>query len=100
MNDIQQRVARGAAVLDHFCPDWEFRVAPERITSIYEPYQCVLCATHGDYKKGVIDLFGSFMGGYVCGFAVLRKDDAVLTAAWQTLIAERRKAMALVEVAS
>ena len=95
-NDLEARVKRGMAVLDHFYPDWEFRVRPEQVTSIWWPRSCVLSVLGGDqplaYTRVVDRMFGVERKGqpYFCGFCVAPDDDAALTAAWRAAIAVRR----------
>lgn len=103
LTESEQRVRRGAAVLDHFCPDWEFRIRPEQITNISDPDCCVLRQTHGQFNAGWEAMFGSISYPEIwatanmisdCGFAA-----GTCTADWQALIAERRAAVPeLVEV--
>lgn len=56
-DSIPQRVARGVAVLDHFLPDWEFRVDLETL-DIGSCASCALGQLCRSFREGRIDLFG------------------------------------------
>jgi hypothetical protein len=102
---MEQRVKRGMAVLDHFSPDWEFRVRPEQVTSIKDASKCILCGVFGTYARGLhtvgmicdsLDDVAGVKGRMILdcgfcptGFGLDTSDDEALTAAWQAAIRER-----------
>lgn len=97
--EIERRVQRGAQVLDHFYPDWEFRVRPENILSIKDPGCCTMKEVAGSYVLGSIACFGTPFTNelYDAGFCtgsdhIGGPEDLALVDAWHALIAERRAA--------
>src|SRR5690349_13283008 len=99
------RVRRGMAVLDHFSPDWEYRIRPDQVTSIKDATRCILCAVFGTYARGLaaVGMHGDLVpepssgrGQQIldCGFCPPGfpdeiDEDVALTAAWQSAIRER-----------
>jgi hypothetical protein len=58
--EVQAAARRGAALLDHVCPEWEYRVK-------YAPWMqsasaCVLGQVYGTYWRGKIAVFGRDTG--------------------------------------
>lgn len=54
---VQERVARGAALLDERVPGWEARVVPEFL-DMRSACKCVLGQVYGMYREAAVGLFG------------------------------------------
>jgi hypothetical protein len=100
VRDLQDKVARGAAMLDERVPGWFTRVPPARL-DLASCSRCVLGHLYEDYGRGMFELWPDDYDSDVAaahGFTV-RGDLAsqalswpVLTDAWREEIAKRRLA--------
>jgi hypothetical protein len=98
MATIAECVARGAALLDEHEPGWWQRIDLDRL-NIASCEDCTLGQLHGDFTDGLAALYltaadepedHGFMW-YWSGRNADEADEAEnLTAAWRTLIEERR----------
>lgn len=119
MTDIERAVRRGAAVLDHFYPDWEFRTDPKSL-DLRDCSRCVLgqmftgkaSGFFEPYKWGTTEIFAArwhdaygydFRQEVDCGFSrktYKPEEWNALRDAWVALIAERRAVPEVAEVHS
>lgn len=53
--EMQTRVARGAARFDEHDPNWAFRVNPDTVVMMYVK-ECVLGQYFGDFRRGLEEL--------------------------------------------
>lgn len=111
MTEIEQAVQRGAQVLDHFYPDWEFRINLDARFDVEDVDHCTLACIFSGYANGTEQVFGERGVACAkffaikpqvedCGFAV---DSALgyfpsarmfrqLTTTWRDLVTRRRTA--------
>jgi hypothetical protein len=92
MATINERVRRGAALLDERTPGWMERINLDRL-DIGSLADCPLGQVFGGFWAGHQHLWGTlWMSGEARqhGFADLPKNFTALTETWRALISERR----------
>lgn len=89
----EDRIARGAALLDEQRPGWRDEIDVETLDLASE-CDCILGQLHGDYLEGVDMLDLNLPDRVACGFDILsgvRDEDkayARLTAEWRQALAQ------------
>lgn len=94
MDEIRERVERGAALLDERVPGWVDRINVDRL-NVSSLFDCPLGQVFDGFWAGHKRLWGELWmvsEARACGFGDLPKNYPRLNAAWKSLILSRRQA--------
>lgn len=90
MNDVQERVQRGAALLDEKLPGWRSKIDVDTL-DIANPYNCIAGQLGGPYQDGYVTLrrlgLTYWHEGKEYGFEDRAENYSALTEAWKQELA-------------